>query len=92
MYTINKCNISTGDGRNDSPGHSAQYCTYTIMDEQTSTILDMQVVDKREVDYKSTNMEKEALKRGLQSLKREKLNLKELVTDAHVQIKSFMGW
>ena len=52
----------------------------------------MQVVDKREVDYKSTNMEKEALKRGLQSLKREKLNLKELVTDAHVQIKSFMGW
>lgn len=27
--------VLLGDGRNDSPGHSAQYCTYSMMDNES---------------------------------------------------------
>ena len=30
----------SGDGRCDSPGYSAKYCTYTLMDSATDLILD----------------------------------------------------
>ena len=33
------------DGRNDSPGYSAQYCTYSLMDASSNQILAMEVVD-----------------------------------------------
>ena len=49
-----------GDGRNDSPGFSAQYCTYTTMDYETDDILHVAVVDIRQVALKSPNMEKAA--------------------------------
>lgn len=38
-----------GDGRRDSPGHSAQYCTYSFMDTTTSQIIHVEVVDVRKV-------------------------------------------
>lgn len=34
----------SGDARCDSPGHSAKYCTYSLMDQRTNTILDFQLV------------------------------------------------
>lgn len=37
-----------GDGRNDSPGHSARYCVYTLMEHASKVVVDMAVVDKRE--------------------------------------------
>ncbi|PIK60999.1 hypothetical protein BSL78_02050 [Apostichopus japonicus] len=37
-----------GDGRTDSPGHCAQYCTYSFMDTSGSKILHVDVVDIRE--------------------------------------------
>ena len=44
----------------DSPGFSAKYRTYLGIDEQTEEIVGMEIVDnKREVDLKSTSMEKE---------------------------------
>ena len=43
----------------DSPGFSAKYCTYLGIDEQTEEILGMEIVDKREVDLKSTSMERD---------------------------------
>ncbi len=33
-----------GDCRNDSPGHSAKYGTYTIIEHTTKKVLDLQVV------------------------------------------------
>ena len=33
-----------GDGRNDSPGHSAKYGSYTFMDLEHNVILDVEVV------------------------------------------------
>lgn len=50
-----------GDGRNDSPGHSARYCFYTLMEHATKVVVDMAVVDKRETGGNSVTMEKEGL-------------------------------
>lgn len=36
-----------GDGRMESPGHSAQYCTYTFMEIETHKILCQVTMDKR---------------------------------------------
>ena len=82
---------AAGDGRNDSPGHSAQYLTYTVMEHDTGDIVAMAVVDKRGVGLKSPNMEKIGLVRVLTQVSDQGLEVEELVTDAHVQIKSMMG-
>ena len=50
--------IVGGDGRNDSPGHSSTYCQYTFMDTSTNLIVHQELVDVREADHKSPNMEK----------------------------------
>ena len=33
-----------GDGRADTPGHSAKYGTYTIMDMKTKKVIEFQLV------------------------------------------------
>ncbi|XP_033115480.1 uncharacterized protein LOC117115683, partial [Anneissia japonica] len=78
------------DGRNDSPGHSAQYLTYTMMEHNSGDILDQQIVDKREVDLKSPNMEKLGFIRCMESIECNGINIAEIVTDAHVQIAAHM--
>ena len=67
--------VIAGDGRNDSPGFCAQYCVYSVMEEITKVILDVEVKDKRETG------EVAALKAILEKLA-EKLKLGELTTDA----------
>lgn len=37
-----------GDGKNDSPGHSACYCVYTLMEHAAKVVADLEVLDKRE--------------------------------------------
>jgi hypothetical protein len=39
--------LLSSDGRNDSPGHCAQYCTYSFADMEAQTILNMNIVDVR---------------------------------------------
>lgn len=51
-----------GAGRNDSTGHSARYCVYTLMENSTKVILDMAVVDKKETGGNSVAIEKEGLR------------------------------
>ena len=43
-----------GDGRCDSPGHSAKYGTYTMMDASTGLIIDHEVVQVSEVSLLGT--------------------------------------
>lgn len=57
-----------GAGRNDSPGHSARYCVYTLMENSTKVVLDMAVVDKRETGGNSVAIEKEGLQRFLEKM------------------------
>lgn len=81
--------IITGDGRNDSPGHSAQYCTYSFLDASSGGILHVEVVDVREAAGKSTNMERIGFERGMSFLA-GKVDVKTMVTDAHPQIMAVM--
>ncbi|XP_068709173.1 uncharacterized protein [Montipora foliosa] len=74
-----------GDGRNDSPGHSARYCVYTIMEHFTNVVVDFEVVDKRETGGNSTTMEKEALRRLLERMATV-FPFGELTTDASPSI------
>lgn len=60
------------------------------MDTDSKAILEVQVVDKREVGLKSVNMEKEALQRGLNHIT-SNLSVKEMVTDAHVQVTAMLS-
>ena len=57
--------VIAGDGRCDSPGSIAKYCTYSLMENETGQTLHVETVDKREVDLQSPNIEREALKRCL---------------------------
>ena len=73
--------VVCGDGRMDSPGFSAKYCVYTMMEHYLNVIVDLEVVDKREAGGTSTLMEKMGCKRLLERMMHS-LNLGELVTDA----------
>ena len=57
--------VLCGDGRMDSPGFSAKYCLYTMMDHFMDLIVDLEVVDKREAGGTSSLMEKMGCKRLL---------------------------
>ena len=83
--------LATGDGRNDSPGSSAKYCAYTLMDVDTEQVVHCEIVDKREVALKSPNMERLGLKRSLENLRKSSVTLSELVTDASIVIISMIG-
>ena len=80
-----------GDGRNDSPGHCAQYCTYTVVENETLDILACIVIDKRETKLISVNMELEALKRVVKCLLEQGINIVEIVTDAHSSITKWLS-
>ncbi|XP_068683466.1 uncharacterized protein [Montipora foliosa] len=74
-----------GDGRNDSPGHSARYCVYTLMEHATKVVVDMAVIDKRETGGNSVTMEKEGLRRLLEKMATV-LPFSEITTDASSSI------
>lgn len=63
---------------------------YYLMEMTTSYIIDVEVTDKRQVDMRSANMEKEARLKILRRL-RDILHLVELVNDASASIKKTMG-
>lgn len=81
----------SGDGRMDSPGHCAQFCTYTLMEKSTKKILSVKTLDKRETEGKSGNLEKAGFIRGMQEVQDSGLKVAEVVTDAHIQIGALMS-
>ncbi|XP_068736804.1 uncharacterized protein [Montipora capricornis] len=81
--------ILGGDGRCDSPGHSAKYGSYSLTDLEQNKILDSQLVQSNEVKN-SNAMGKEGLQRSLQFLTDEGLSVDTLITDRHVQIRKQM--
>lgn len=74
-----------GDGRNDSPGFSARYCVYVLMEQLTGIILDIEILDRRETGGHSPNMEREGLTRLLEKLMKI-CDISEVVTDASSSI------
>ncbi|KAK7883242.1 hypothetical protein WMY93_029416 [Mugilogobius chulae] len=81
--------VALADGRMDSPGHSATYCSYTTMELETMDIISIVNIDKRQVGGKSVAMEKAAFIKTFDHLI-EEIKIKEIVTDAHVQIAALM--
>ena len=77
-----------GDGRCDSPGHNAKYCTYTMMTDE-GKVAAINVVQVTEVTS-SNAMEKEGFKRCIQDLAREEVTIKRIATDRHTSISSTM--
>lgn len=77
--------VLCGDGRNDSPGHSARYCVYTLMEHASKVVVDMAVIDKRETGGNSVTMEKEGLRRLLEKMATG-FPFSELTTDASSSI------
>ncbi|KAI8517957.1 hypothetical protein Bbelb_039740 [Branchiostoma belcheri] len=82
--------ILGGDGRADSPGHSAKYGSYTLMDLRTKKILTLQLVQSNEVGS-SNAMEKEGLARAIDFIRRNcTLQIGKIVTDRHLQIAKWI--
>ena len=78
-----------GDGRADSPGHSAKYGSYTLLDMDYMLVIDVQLVQSNEVKS-SVHMEKEGLVRSMAKMKEEQMMVGELVTDRHSQIVKYV--
>ena len=77
--------VLAGDGGNDSPGHCAQYCVYSLMEDSTKTIVDVEIKDCRQTGGSSPAMEVAALKVLLERLLK-KFNIGELTTDASTTV------
>lgn len=83
-------NVPTGDGRMDSPGFCAQYCSYSVMDNDTKKIISIVNIDKRETARNSVAMEKEGFLRTFDDLCRN-VKLTEICTDANTQISALFS-
>ena len=88
--SVGKDTIILGDGRMDSPGFCAKYCTYVTMDYDTNDLIGLEIVDKREVSLKSPTMEFEGFKRTLNNLEARQVKIVEAVTDAHKSITKYV--
>ena len=78
-----------GDARSDSPGFSAKYSSYTLMDMTTSLILDQQLVTVSEVGS-SVAMEVEGLERSLNFLISNRMKIGTIATDRHCSVERLL--
>ncbi|KAG1935367.1 hypothetical protein F2P79_019231 [Pimephales promelas] len=82
--------VVLADGRMDSPGYCAQYCSYTAMENDSKEIISVVTIDKRQTNRNSVRMEKEAFVTTMDKLLSE-VRITEICTDAHTQIASVMN-
>ncbi|KAH7941404.1 hypothetical protein HPB49_013371 [Dermacentor silvarum] len=78
----------TGDRHADSPGYSAKYGVYSMLETNLNRIIDIELGECNEVSS-STHMELEGLKRALASLDESGVNVTEVVTDRHPQVRRY---
>ena len=78
-----------GDGRCDSPGHCAKYCTYTLLDVNSKKVVDFKVVSVTEV-ANSNQMEKKGFIETLSHIEANGIKVDTISTDRHPQIKKEM--
>ncbi|KAH7953716.1 hypothetical protein HPB49_011610 [Dermacentor silvarum] len=81
-----------GDGRCDSPGHSAKFLTYSFLCPEKGKIVHTEQVQVKESEQvqASSQMEKEGLIRGLKFLREQGMTVSSLTTDRHSGIKKHM--
>ena len=79
----------SGDGRCDSPGHNAKYLTYSFFDQCTRKVTAFSVTQVNEAGN-SNAMEKVGFKKVLSQLKDEGVQIQQLTTDRHVQVRKYL--
>eukprot|EP00079_Xenopus_tropicalis_P018460 XP_004920185.1 PREDICTED: uncharacterized protein LOC100495994 [Xenopus tropicalis] len=84
-----KAVVLAGDGQLDSPGHSAKYCTYTMMDITTKKIVDF-TIEQVCPGKTSGQTETIAFAKCLLRLEKKGVDIKVLATDRHSSIRKFM--
>ena len=81
--------VLIGDGRCDSPGHNAKYCTYTFMESETGKVVDTIIIPVTEV-ANSNAMEKAGFVKIIKRLKDAGVKIDIVSTDRHIQIRKLM--
>eukprot|EP00057_Strongylocentrotus_purpuratus_P007988 XP_011662462.1 PREDICTED: uncharacterized protein LOC105437502 [Strongylocentrotus purpuratus] len=81
--------VICGDGRCDSPGYNAKYCSYTFMHMATSKIIVMSLVQVTEATS-SVAMEKLGFKRALDELLQAGCSVATVATDRHTGIRKLV--
>uniref|UniRef100_A0A9J8BR06 SGNH hydrolase-type esterase domain-containing protein n=1 Tax=Cyprinus carpio carpio TaxID=630221 RepID=A0A9J8BR06_CYPCA len=69
--------VVAGDCRSDSPGHSAKYSSYSLIEERVNKVVDVQLVQSSKVPNSSW-CELEGLKRSISLLRRQDLHFSTL--------------
>ncbi|XP_077069958.1 uncharacterized protein LOC143722443 [Siphateles boraxobius] len=77
--------ILSGDCRSDSPGHCAKYGSYSLIEDRINKVLDVQLVQSSEVPSSSW-CELEGLKRSMQFLMDQDMQVSALITDRNQQV------
>lgn len=78
-----------GDGRCDSPGYSAKFCTYSMMDLDSNKVVDFELVQVTQATS-SVAMEKKGFQIVLDRLMLNKLKIVQIATDRHTGINALM--
>ncbi|KAJ4919623.1 hypothetical protein JOQ06_023020 [Pogonophryne albipinna] len=89
LMTEDRKLVLGGDGRADSPGHSAKYGTYTALELPSNVIIDIQQVQSTECGG-SYHMELEGLRRSVAAVEEEGLSIGTIITDRHRQIAKWI--
>lgn len=79
----------SGDGRCDSPGYNAKYCSYTMMEMKSQEIITFDLVQVTQATS-SVAMEKLGFKNCMNNLETAGLTVDVVATDRHVGIRKLM--
>ena len=82
------CSLS-GDGRCDSPGRCPKYMTYSILDQASNKVINMEICQCTQAGN-SNRMGKFAFVKVLNRLKNENIKIEMLTTDRHSQFRKNM--
>ncbi|XP_054600304.2 uncharacterized protein [Nothobranchius furzeri] len=82
--------IIGGDMCADSPGHSAKYGCYSVMNMQRNQIIDIQLVQSNKVGG-SNHMEKEGLRRSLELLEGSGVKVESIITERRPRVQKFLS-
>ncbi|XP_045924692.1 uncharacterized protein LOC123982844 isoform X2 [Micropterus dolomieu] len=82
--------VVLADGKYDSPGHCAHYCSYAAMENDTKEIIHVATINKQQTSCNSVVMEKEGFIETVDKLTSE-IKLVEICTGANAQIAALMN-
>ena len=85
IYQPHPC-VFSGDRRCESPGHNAKYLTYTFLERSINKIVAMSLTQFTECGN-SNKMEKYGFQKVFYDMEVRDVNIKQIITDRHVQIR-----